>query len=104
MLDALGFGLDLSKCVVTGDTENLPYLSPKSGCAVSRQAAGEWADRLLPMPRIVMEKDKNISDVFDGLQVLSYFWLHKVTPALGVKTMPKARERFIDIMQRHAVV
>ena len=104
LLDALGFGLDLSKCVVTGDTENLLYLSPKSGCAVSRQAAGEWADRLLPMPRIVMEKDKNISDVFDGLQVLSYFWLNKVIPAMGVKTMPKARERFIDIMQRHAVV
>jgi hypothetical protein len=56
------------------------------------------------MPRIVIEKDKNISDVFDGLQVLSYFWLNKVIPALGVKTMPKARERFIDIMQRHAVV
>ena len=104
LLDALGFGLDLSKCVVTGDTENLLYLSPKSGCAISRQAAGEWADRLLPMPRIVMEKDKNISDVFDGLQVLSYFWLNKVIPAMGVKTMPKARERFIDIMQSHAVV
>jgi DNA repair protein RecO (recombination protein O) len=104
LLEALGFGLDLSKCVVTGDTENLLYLSPKSGCAVSQRAAGEWADRLLPMPRIVIGKDKHISDVFDGLQVLSYFWLNKVIPALGVTTMPKARERFIDIMQRHTVV
>ena len=104
LLDALGFGLNLSKCVVTGDAENLLYLSPKSGCAVSRQAAGKWADRLLPMPRIVIEKDKHISDVFDGLRVLSYFWLNKVIPALGVKTMPKARECFIDIMQRHTVV
>ena len=40
LLDALGFGLDLSKCVVTGDTENLPYLSPKSGCAVSPGSRG----------------------------------------------------------------
>ena len=104
LLEALGFGLNISKCVVTGDTENLLYLSPKSGCAVSERAAGQWADRLLPMPRILMEKDKKTSDVFDGLQVLSYFWANKVIPALGVKTMPAARQRFMDLMQRYIVV
>lgn len=101
LLDALGFGLDLSKCVVSGDVNNLCFLSPKSGCAVSEQAAGQWADRLLPMPRIFIEKDKNISDVFAGLQVLSYFWTHKVVPGLGVHTIPATRQRFIDLMQRH---
>jgi DNA repair protein RecO (recombination protein O) len=104
LLEALGFGLDVSKCVVSGDTENLEYLSPKSGCAVSQQAAGQWADRLLLMPRILMEKDKKTSDVFDGLQVLSYFWLNKVIPALDVKTIPMARQRFMDLMQRYTSV
>ena len=104
LLDALGFGLDVSKCVVSGVTENLEYLSPKSGCAVSQPAAGQWADRLLLMPRILMEKDKKTSDVFDGLQVLSYFWLNKVIPALDVKTIPTARQRFMDLMQRYTSV
>ena len=104
LLEALGFGLDVSKCVVSGDTENLEYLSPKSGCAVSQQAAGQWADRLLLMPRILMEKDKKTSDVFDGLLVLSYFWLNKVIPALDVKTIPMARQRFMDLMQRYTSV
>ena len=104
LLEALGFGLDVSKCVVSGVTANLEYLSPKSGCAVSQPAAGQWADRLLLMPRILMEKDKKTSDVFDGLLVLSYFWLNKVIPALDVKTIPMARQRFMDLMQRYTSV
>ena len=104
LVRGFGFGLDVSKCVVSGDTENLEYLSPKSGCAVSQQAAGQWADRLLLMPRILMEKDKKTSDVFDGLLVLSYFWLNKVIPALDVKTIPMARQRFMDLMQRYTSV
>jgi len=43
-------------------------------------------------------------DVFDCLQVLSYYWNNKVLPGLGVKIMPAARQRFIDLMQRHTSV
>ena len=101
LLEELGFGLDVGKCVVTGETEDLRYISPKSGCAVSIQAAGEWANRLLPMPRIMSTHNKKMSDVFDGLQVLSYFWENKVSPGLNVQTLPTSRVRFLDIMQRH---
>jgi DNA repair protein RecO (recombination protein O) len=104
LLEALGFGIDASKCVVTGDVENLMYLSPKSGCAVSERAAGQWVDRLLPMPKILTSKEKSVADVFDCLQVLSYYWNNKVLPGLGVKIMPAARQRFIDLMQRHTCV
>ena len=48
LLDDLGFGLDLSECAVTGTQDDLAYVSPKSGRAVSKSGAGEWADRLLP--------------------------------------------------------
>ncbi|MGX7836017.1 DNA repair protein RecO, partial [Campylobacter fetus subsp. venerealis] len=50
LLDEMGFGLDLSSCAVTGALEGLAYVSPRSGRAVSRAGAGDWADRLLPLP------------------------------------------------------
>jgi DNA repair protein RecO (recombination protein O) len=50
LLDDLGFGLDLSACAVTGATEGLCYVSPRSGRAVTRKGAGKYADRLLVLP------------------------------------------------------
>lgn len=50
LLEEMGYGLDLSACAVTGSREDLAYVSPRSGRAVARGAAGEWADRLLPLP------------------------------------------------------
>jgi DNA repair protein RecO (recombination protein O) len=49
-LAALGFGLDLTCCAATGSREDLFYVSPKTGRAVSAAAAGVYADRLLPLP------------------------------------------------------
>ena len=34
LLDELGFGLDLSRCAVTGGVDDLVYVSPKTGRAV----------------------------------------------------------------------
>jgi DNA repair protein RecO (recombination protein O) len=50
MLAELGFGLDLTRCAVTGATTELVYVSPKSGRAVSRTAGEAWHDRLLALP------------------------------------------------------
>jgi DNA repair protein RecO (recombination protein O) len=50
MLAELGFGLDLTRCAVTGETTELVYVSPKSGRAVSRAAGEAWHDRLLALP------------------------------------------------------
>jgi DNA repair protein RecO (recombination protein O) len=50
LLEELGFGLDLSSCAVTGATEGLAFVSPKTGRAVTAAGAGDWADRLLPLP------------------------------------------------------
>jgi DNA repair protein RecO (recombination protein O) len=53
LLDELGFGLDLDSCAATGVTEDLAYISPKSGRAVSRTAGEPYADRLLPLPSML---------------------------------------------------
>ncbi len=57
MLAELGFGLDLERCVATGTTGDLAYVSPKSGGAVSREAGEPWRDRLLRLPRFLMDDD-----------------------------------------------
>ncbi len=50
LLEALGFGLDLSQCAATGETRDLIYVSPRSGRAVSRGPGADYAERLLPLP------------------------------------------------------
>src|SRR5438067_11997403 len=49
LLAMLGFGLDLSCCAVTGAVEDLAYVSPRTGRAVSRVAAAPYRDKLLPL-------------------------------------------------------
>jgi DNA repair protein RecO (recombination protein O) len=55
MLASLGFGLDLRVCALTGTREDLAYVSPRSGRAVSRAAAAPWKERLLPLPAFLHE-------------------------------------------------
>ena len=53
LLDEMGFGLDLTACAATGRANDLAYVSPKTGRAVSRSGAGDWAPRLLPLPPVM---------------------------------------------------
>lgn len=73
-LGALGFGLDLQKCVVTGSRDNLCYVSPKSGCAVSDEAAGPYVEKLLRLPRFLVYTANVLpSDIKDSCQLSGYF-------------------------------
>ena len=55
LLDELGFGLDLSSCAGTGSEENLVYVSPRSGRAVSAQAGEAYHDKLLALPGFLLD-------------------------------------------------
>ncbi len=101
LLTELGYGLDLTECAVTGSTDNLIYVSPKSGRAVSAKAAGEWADRLLPLPPILRgEGDAADDEVLEALRTTGYFLSDKLAPDLGSKPIPEARARFVDLFAR----
>lgn len=101
LLEETGFGLDLSCCAVTGAQEGLAYVSPKSGRAVSRAGAGDWADRLLPLPLCLLgEGDAADGEIAQALDVTGYFLQNKLAPALGHKPVPEARARFIDQVVR----
>lgn len=101
LLEETGFALDLSACAATGSREALVYISPKSGRAVSRAGAGEWADRLLPLPPVLRgEGDASNSEIATALDTLGYFLKQKLAPALGHNPVPEARARFVDLVRR----
>lgn len=101
LLEAMGFGLDLSACAVSGRNEDLAYVSPKTGRAVSRQEAGQWVSRLLPLPP-VMQGTGYAPDheVAEGLRTTGYFLETHLACSLGNRPLPEARGRFIDAFSR----
>lgn len=93
LLREMGFGLDLSKCAVTGQTDDLKYVSPKTGKAVSEAGAGTYKDRLLALPGFLSGGDHGgDSGVLDGLKLSGYFIEHRLF-AHTTHTMPEARLR-----------
>jgi len=101
LLEELGFGLDLSQCAATGINDELIYISPKSGRAVSRHGAGERADRMLPLPPCLRgEGPAPDAEIAEGLRTTGYFLEHHLAPALGHKLLPEARARFVETFSR----
>lgn len=101
LLDAAGFGLDLSRCAATGSREGLSYVSPRSGCAVSAVGAGEWADRLLPLPACLLgDGPAPVAEVLAGLRTTGHFLHQRLAPALGERPLPPARARLVDALAR----
>lgn len=101
LLEDMGYGLDLSACAVTGVTEGLTYVSPKSGRAVSAKGAGDWADKLLPLPDVLRgEGDASDADIAQGFAVTGYFLGTHLAADLGNKPLPDARARFVDAFNR----
>jgi DNA repair protein RecO (recombination protein O) len=103
LLDELGFGLDLSKCAATGRSDDLVYVSPRSGQAVSQGAGEPYRDKLLPLPAFLLEG--NVSgppagrEVARGLAMTGYFLNTHVFAETG-KAMPKAREEFARLLEK----
>ncbi len=74
LLDELGFGLDIASCAVTGATEGLAYVSPKSGRAVTAEAGAKYLDKLLPLPAYFTTfENAPAEQVQDGLRLTGHF-------------------------------
>lgn len=102
VLEELGYGLDLESCAATGVQQDLIYVSPKSGRAVSRQAGADWADRMLPLPRFLRAQTatKEAAEVLDALKTTGYFLERRLAPALGNRPLPDARARFLAVLHK----
>ena len=101
LLSELGFGLDLEKCVVTGASGDLVYVSPKSGRAVSRSAGEPWSDKMLRLPAFLREPDAMPigHDLADGFALTGYFLARHVLEARGL-TLSDERAHFIAALNR----
>lgn len=97
LLSELGFGLDLSSCAATGTTEDLAWISPRSGRAVSREAGAPWAARLLPLPRLFLGQGE-APDVAAALRVTGHFLDARAAPAFGLERAPEARARLVRLI------
>mgnify|MGYP003117395800 CR=1 FL=1 len=100
LLEEMGYALDLDACAVTGVTEGLIYVSPRSGRAVSAKGAGDWADRLLPLPPVLRGGSGSDAEVAQGLATTGHFLTAHLARDLGGKPLPEARARFIDAFNR----
>ncbi|MEZ5777684.1 MAG: DNA repair protein RecO [Paracoccaceae bacterium] len=101
LLEEMGYGLDLSACAVTGGRDDLAYVSPKSGRAVSRSAAGDWATRLLPLPPCLFGQGPATSvEITEGLRTTGYFLEDRLAHDVRGRPLPEARRRLIEAIAR----
>jgi len=102
LLDELGFGLDLGQCAATGTNEDLAYVSPKSGRAVSRGAGAPWHDRLLLLPSFLRHGSGlrgTGAEIDDAFRLTGFFLSRHVYEPRGM-TEPEARAGFLAALRR----
>ena len=101
LLAELGFGMDLDECVVTGSSDDLAFVSPKSGGAVSRAAAAGYEARLMRLPPFLRAADANPSlpDVIDGLAITGHFLDRDILDGRN-RDLLSVRERLLDRLGR----
>jgi DNA repair protein RecO (recombination protein O) len=102
LLKELGFGLDLAACTVTGSPDDLTHVSPKTGRAVSRDAAAPYADRLLPLPAFLHPGKRapvTRADMAAGLRLTGHFLESRILVPQD-RPVPEARIRLLDLIDR----
>lgn len=107
LLEALGFGLDLGSCAATGQRDELVYVSPRSGRAVSRAAGAPYAASMLPLPRFLIGgrppetapgMTPGMTEVREALRLTGFFLETRACPAFELGQLPGARTRLVRLL------
>jgi DNA repair protein RecO (recombination protein O) len=103
MLAELGFGLDLETCAATGVAEDLIYVSPKSGRAVSRAAGEAWKEQLFALPPFLRGESESATgaEIASGFALTGYFLERRVFEPRGIE-FPPARAALMQALARAA--
>jgi DNA repair protein RecO (recombination protein O) len=96
LLADLGYGLDLSSCALTATTDDLAYVSPKTGRAVSEAAAGQWRERLLKLPAFLREDTPPSTDDLRAALRLTGHFLTRDAFGARHRATPMARQMLYD--------
>ena len=99
LLSETGFQLALEQCTVTGRADDLAFVSPKTGAAVCKEAAGEWADKLLPYSPMFAGENLGFEPATRTLEFFLVNWLAKM---IGKHKLPEARARFTKLIGDNA--
>jgi DNA repair protein RecO (recombination protein O) len=102
LLEELGFGLDLTACAATGSNDDLIYVSPKSGRAVSASAGEPYHDRLLALPPFLRGRSQGVvsqSDLAAGFALTGHFLETRILAPRG-EVLPEVRGRLADMLAR----
>lgn len=103
LLDELGFGLDLSKCAATGMVEDLHFVSPRTGRAVSREAGLPYIDKLFELPGFLRGESVVLAgDVLAGMKLTGYFLERHVFGPRAIG-LPHARQWLADGLTERAL-
>lgn len=98
VLAECGFALDLERCAATGAREELIYVSPKSGRAVSAAAGAPWRERLLPLPAFLRPgapgASPDATDIADAFRLTGFFLMRDLFAPRGLP-LPDARRAFL---------
>lgn len=103
-LNELGFGLDLSQCAATGATDELVYVSPRTGRAVSRLVGLPHHDKLLPLPHFLLHRGDGppgVNDLRAAFRLTGYFLDRHVYEPRAIP-MPPQRGRFLALLHRES--
>lgn len=102
VLEELGFGLDLERCAATGVRDDLVYVSPKSGRAVSRAAGDPWRDRMLALPPFLQRASRLRGDeaaIADAFRLTGFFLTRHIYEPRGMEE-PDARIGFLVALRK----
>lgn len=96
LLSALGFGLDLEECAISGANDGLTHVSPKTGRAVRGSEAEQYLDRLLALPDFLMRPAAAVKpgDIAAGLKLTGHFLENRLFAAVH-RGVPPERERLV---------
>ena len=102
MLEELGFGLDLARCAATGMRENLVYVSPKSGRAVSSEAGEPWGAKMLALPPFLRHGTNaraEAGDIDAAFRLTGFFLTRHVYEPRGL-TEPESRAGLLAALRK----
>lgn len=99
LLEETGFGLDLAQCAVTGASDGLAFVSPRTGRAVTTEGAGDYAARLLPLPAgLASGEPLDRAGLHAALDLSGYFLHNWLAEAIG-RPLPEARARLLAALR-----
>lgn len=97
LLNNLGFGLNLQECAVTGATDNICFISPKSGNAVTQAIGEPYQDKLFSIPIFWSSTEENhsLDQILKSLRITEHFLKQRVFYFLQ-KDLPHSRSKIMN--------